>query len=192
MLFYAKKTVTGQIIALVLMLSLSGLLALLLKTEISLEASAKAAMLSLAALSAVGAVDGVTLLLHSMVAGRAFVREIFTTLEEIFGRLSPMGAIGAGIVAGAGEELLFRGIVQTALGLPAAIALFTLAHMGTRPLLRLLIWTAMEGLWFGLLYAMTRNLLFPMIVHGLHDILGILVIQQVSRHPGWRRRLGIG
>lgn len=192
MLFYAKKTVTGQMIALFALLVLSGLLAAILQTEIPLRASAEAALLSLAALSIVGAMDGLILLLHLIVAGRTIVREIFTTLEEIFGKLSLAGAVGAGIMAGMGEELLFRGVVQTAFGLPAGVALFTLAHMGTKPLLLLILWTAMEGLWFGLLYETTGNLLYPMVVHGLHDIFGILAIQLVSQRPEWRRRLGIG
>lgn len=191
MLFYAKKSVTGQMIALLALLGLSGLLAQILRTEIPLRASPETAIISLAALSVVGAIDGLTLLLHLGIAGRAFVREIFTTLEGIFGRLSPAGVIGAGVVAGAGEELLFRGIIQNAFGLPAAVVLFALAHMATKPLLRLLLWTAMEGLWFGLLYETTRNLLYPMVVHGLHDIVGILAIQLVSRRPKWRRRFGI-
>ncbi len=192
MLFYAKKTVTGQIITLCSLLIVSGLLTAILQTNVSIQASVEAVLLSLAALTVVGLIDGLTLLLHMLTAGSAFVREIYSTLEGIFGKLSPVEVIGAGIVAGAGEELLFRGIAQNHLGLPAAIALFTLAHMGTRPLLRLLLWTALEGLWFGLLYARTQNLLYPMIVHSLHDIIGILVIQQFSRRPEWQRRFGIG
>ncbi len=83
-------------------------------------------------------------------------------------------------LAGLGEEMVFRGVVQAAvaewiggprglwLGLLAAAALFGFLHTIT-PAYALL--AGLIGLYLGWIWLATGNLLVPVLVHGLYDFL---------------------
>lgn len=178
MLFYAKRSVRVQLLSLATLAAGACLIAAQRGGLPPIRFNPDTALLLIAAILGAALLDAAVLALHFLTTGRGFVGQIRDTLDEILGGLSPAGVIGAGLIAGIGEELLFRGAIQPWLGLPAAVALFTIAHMGTRPLLRLAVWTAIEGLYLGVLLILTGNLLIPMIVHGVHDTIGILVIQR--------------
>lgn len=88
---------------------------------------------------------------------------------------SPSGTvILVAFLAGLGEELLFRGVLQDwlagLLGLEAALIIasiaFGLAHFIT-PAYFLL--ATLMGFYMGLLYIWTGNLLVPILVHALYD-----------------------
>lgn len=96
-------------------------------------------------------------------------------------------------VAGLGEEVLFRGAVQPlferwtastggsrAAGLILSNVIFGLLHFIT-PTYALL--AGMMGVYFGLLLDATgpRNLLGPILAHGLYDYLAFLVLIRASR-----------
>lgn len=189
MLFYAKKSPPSQLAALALLCLAARGIADLHDIPWNLWLDAGVCIGAVAAWAGVGFADGLSAIAHRLVAGHAFLAHILSTLADIFASLRWPGVIGAGLLAGVGEELFFRGTLQPWIGLPATVLLFTLAHIGSRPLLRLALWTALEGIWFGLLYTYTGNLLYPMLVHGLHDIGGILVIQYLSRRPELLARL---
>lgn len=92
-------------------------------------------------------------------------------------------ALGAGIA----EELLFRGVVQTWMNgfLPAAIAiiasnvLFGVMHM--RTFLYAVI-AGLVGVYLGVLYALTDNLLAPMAAHALYDAVALEYTRRAVNH----------
>lgn len=83
-------------------------------------------------------------------------------------------AVGAGVC----EELLFRGVVQTWIDgfAPVAVAvivsniIFGVLHM--RTVLYAVIAGAV-GVYFGVIFVMTENLLAPIIAHGLYDAVAL-------------------
>lgn len=83
-------------------------------------------------------------------------------------------AIGAGVC----EELLFRGVVQTWLAefSPIVVAIiasniiFGLLHMRTA---LYAIIAGGVGVYFGVLHALTDNLIAPMVAHGLYDAVAL-------------------
>ena len=85
-------------------------------------------------------------------------------------------AIGLGLAAGIGEEMLFRGILQweinTRFGISNIIAvvsssvIFGILHAVT-PLYAIL--ATLASFYFGLLYLSTGNLLVPIVTHGFYD-----------------------
>lgn len=89
------------------------------------------------------------------------------------------------LAAGIGEELLFRGVIQAGLGhwigpgfgLVAASLLFGLVHAMSRAYFLL---ATLAGLYLGLLYLWTGNLLVVILVHFLYDWIALHIY--VGRH----------
>ena len=96
------------------------------------------------------------------------------TVVPWFIRMRWWGLALVALSAGIGEELLFRGVIQAGLTgawgpLPALIVaslLFGLVHAMSWTYFLI---TFLAGLYMGLLYLWTGNLLVPMIVHFLYD-----------------------
>ena len=90
------------------------------------------------------------------------------------------------LVAGVGEELLFRGFLQGLLrgtfGVAAALAiasvLFGLAHMVTATYA---VVAALMGAYLGWLWLETDNILVPIAVHALYDFIGLMVLLRAKR-----------
>ena len=90
------------------------------------------------------------------------------------------------MLAGLGEEALFRGVIQGALaeyvGVPVAIAvasvLFGLAHYISRTYV---VFATALGALFGVLYAWSGNIAVPVIAHAAYDFIALWYIY---RKPG--------
>jgi uncharacterized protein len=103
---------------------------------------------------------------------------------------SVMDMLGISLLAGLGEEMLFRGVLQSAfsrwmgplLALALASALFGLLHAVT---LTYAIMAALMGAYLGWLWNQTGNLLVPAITHALYDF---VVLLYLLRGPGSEER----
>ncbi|MCI0460480.1 MAG: CPBP family intramembrane metalloprotease [Gemmataceae bacterium] len=90
------------------------------------------------------------------------------------------------LLAGVGEEALFRGLVQEGLGraygawpaLVAASLLFGLVHPIT-PFYVVL--TSLAGAYLGWLYLATGNLLVPILAHALYDFVALVYLLRFTR-----------
>ena len=99
---------------------------------------------------------------------------VLDKVVPLFHGVSKGGIMLVALAAGIGEELLFRGFIQAGLenllgawgGLIIASLLFGLVHAMTRTYF---ILTTFVGLYLGLLYQWTGNLLVPILVHFLYD-----------------------
>ena len=97
--------------------------------------------------------------------------EFFYKMKSVF---TPTRIILLAIAAGISEELLFRGVMQPWLDkfipLPAAIIvsniIFGLLHVRT---MLYAVAAGLVGVYLGVLYAITGNLLTPIIVHIIYD-----------------------
>ena len=99
------------------------------------------------------------------------------------------------LMAGIGEEMLFRGLVQTGIAMvidspwgvwiavASAAVLFGLAHAITGTYIVL---AALVGAYLGWLLIVTGNLLAPIVAHGLYDFLALVYLAK------WRARKKIG
>ncbi len=93
-------------------------------------------------------------------------------------------------LAGLGEEMLFRGIVQSwvtekaggpygvLIGLAAAAAIFGLLHSVT---LAYALLAACIGLYLGAIWLATGNLLVPITSHALYDFLAFVYLVQIRK-----------
>ena len=105
-------------------------------------------------------------------------RLLLEVLRPLFGRctLAELGIIS--LLAGIGEEMLFRGVLQGAIsrwirpeiGLVAASALFGFAHLIT-PLYALA--ASLMGIYLGWLWQVSDNLMTPIVTHAVYDFLAL-------------------
>jgi membrane protease YdiL (CAAX protease family) len=123
-------------------------------------------------------------------SSRAAVRELRQQVESLIGQMFPAGSVAqfglVALLAGVGEELLFRGVIQTLLsqwttpvaGLLITSILFALAHA----LSKLYFFLALIiGLCFGWLVYQYNDLLAPMVAHSLYDFVALVYLSRTSR-----------
>jgi len=131
-----------------------------------------------------------TLLLRSNAPriGR-WVSEVERLVGPLFEGASA-GALGLiSILAGVGEESLFRGVLQTALGsvaepwlaLLVVSAAFGLVHFVTATYAFL---AGVIGLYLGWLFLWSGNLVVPIVVHALYDFVALTILVRRVRSRG--------
>lgn len=111
-------------------------------------------------------------------AGWRWARELQEIVEQglvpLFRGTGPIGIGLVAVMAGVGEELLFRGVIQAGLEGPlgtwgaliVASLVFGLAHCVSRAYFLV---TTVIGFYLGLIYIWTGNLLIPILIHALYD-----------------------
>ena len=104
----------------------------------------------------------------------------------LFADVSPLGLAAISLVAGIGEEALFRGVLLDTLADPLGTAgavlltsvLFGLAHAISRTYA---ILAGLIGCYLGSLLLLTDNLLVPMGVHALYDFVALMYLVRYGR-----------
>ncbi len=140
---------------------------------------------------------GLLLLLWHFPVGplKGLMRYVEGTLQPMFRPCRGKDLLVVAILAGVGEELFFRGLVQGGLarlwgdwaGLVAASVLFGLAHCATREYVLL---ATLMGLFLGWLVLVTGNLAAAIIAHGGYDYLALLFLVRAGREEAGNQRLG--
>jgi len=145
------------------------------------EISLTSTLLGLAAAVPIGLT--VVLMMAGPIARLSLIKramsQILQKLHGSFGlsirSLSAVDIVLLSLAAGIGEELFFRGMLQSFVGVWWAAAIFGLLHALTPAYFVLA--TAI-GVWFGLLYELSGNLLVPMLSHATYDIFALYLLQQ--------------
>jgi membrane protease YdiL (CAAX protease family) len=109
-------------------------------------------------------------------------------IRPVFQRCTTFDLAVISVVAGLGEEMLFRGVVQglgdrwfgMGYGLAMASVLFGLVHLIT-PTYALL--ATLCGVYFGILVMLTDNLLVVILPHALYDFIALLYLARWSQSP---------
>jgi membrane protease YdiL (CAAX protease family) len=104
----------------------------------------------------------------------------------LFRRASVSDLLVIAALAGLGEELLFRGVLQDELGIWIASAVFGLLHGPSRELWPLALWATGMGIVLGALYQASGNLFVPALAHALYDGAALVYV----RHVGGSGSLG--
>ncbi len=111
-----------------------------------------------------------------------------SVVQPLMATCSVVDLFGIAVLAGVGEEMLFRGLMQDFfaawmpwwVALVLASLLFGLMHAVT-PTYAVL--AALTGVYLGAVYLLTNNLLTPMIAHGLYDFIVLLYLAYASEPP---------
>ena len=101
-------------------------------------------------------------------------------LQPLFGKATLFEIIGISIAAAVGEELLFRGVLQSELGIGMASILFGLAHIGGRNSVVFGVWVMVMGGVLGILVPLTGGVLAAVVAHGVYDVLAMSYMRWVK------------
>lgn len=113
----------------------------------------------------------------------AFRESQIAFFADIGFRFTPLRIVLMALFAGVFEELLFRGVLQTA---AAAVAPMAVAIIFSNLIFGMLHWrttlyaviAGLVGVWIGVLYALTGNLLAPIVTHAVYDVVALAVTAQ--------------
>jgi membrane protease YdiL (CAAX protease family) len=156
----------------------AGLAAWLLDLDLAWGSPARDSVVGLAAAALLAALNYAVLTTAPdtwLVRG---VRAVYhDVLVPLFGRLDLASIVIIGVAAGVGEEWLFRGVLQSLVGLVPASLLFGAAHVGGRAMLPFGLWAAVMGLILGGLAVATGGLIAPMVAHGVYDVLALAYVR---------------
>jgi uncharacterized protein len=127
--------------------------------------------------------------LHSRV--EVFVRHtrlLETLLRPLMGTWSVTQLAVISLLAGISEEALFRGFLQGALnarfGQSPAILVASIVFGLAHPLSRTyVVFASLLGVYHGLLWSWTGNLLTPITTHAAYDFLALLYFLRIRRPP---------
>lgn len=119
---------------------------------------------------------------------RRLRREVEDTIVPLFADCTMAELVLIALLAGVAEETLFRGLVQRGIGeaagpvagLLVAGGLFGLAHFVTHTYALL---AALLGIYLGTLLLVTGNLVVPIVVHTLYDVVALLHWVRQARRP---------
>ncbi len=118
------------------------------------------------------------------------VRKLFDeVLRPFFGRCSVAELAAVALLAGVGEELFFRGLLQAGLqywlgwwlALLLASVVFGLFHALNAAYVVL---AAVLGLYLGALWLWTGNLLAPIVAHALYDFVALVYLMRRTPASG--------
>lgn len=120
---------------------------------------------------------------------RGLVELVEEHLTPYLAGASVGGIVLVSLMAGIGEEVLFRGVIQAGLAdrLPAWLAvgiaavLFGVAHWLT---VSYAVFATLIGVYLGILFFVTDNLLAPAVTHALYDLVALSVLVRLK--PGDR------
>jgi hypothetical protein len=124
-----------------------------------------------------------------LVRTRVWAEALHRELRPMARALGPRAAPWAALASGVGEEILFRGALVPALGVIVSSAIFGLLHQ-TRGRARTswMLFAAVMGLAFALLFRLTGSLLGPIVAHVAINALNLRFL--VEHDPVRVRRLG--
>jgi len=117
------------------------------------------------------------------------MRRLVSLVEEhlapYLSGVSAGGIVLVSLMAGVGEEVLFRGVIQAGLAerLPAPVAvgiaalLFGVAHWLT-PAYAVL--AGVIGVYLGALFLLTDNLLVPIVTHACYDVVALTILVRMK------------
>ena len=143
-----------------------------------------------------GLVFGVFVVLLSRVTVQRFewARRLHLELRPFARGLDRTGIIVLALLSAAGEELLFRGLLQPWMGLVPQAVLFGLVHQMPGPSRWIWVtWALSVGLVLGALFELTGSLLGPIAAHALVNGLNLSFLKHHEPlPPGPRGRVQVG
>lgn len=137
------------------------------------------------------AFGGLVVVVTRLCVGRfGWARRLHAELRPFARGISVTGIVVLALLSAAGEELLFRGLLQPWIGVVGQALLFGIVHQMPGPSRWVWVsWATVIGLALGALFALTGSLLGPLAAHALINGLNLLYLKSHDPEPP-RRSLG--
>ena len=176
MLFLAKRTWKDALTGL-LVLALLGLgLRAAVPNPPPLDLSFETVRLGVLAVGLVLCSDGVIHGMLLLLFGARY-RRLHGELAAVFRGQTYAAMFTGALMAGVGEELVFRGLSTHPVYLGVSAILFGLLHHIRRELWPFTLWAMWEGALFGVVLGWTGVLGVTMLAHFLHDLIGFRIFR---------------
>ena len=101
-------------------------------------------------------------------------KKVLIEIRAMFSQCRLIDLIIISLLAGFGEEFLFRGLIQTKLGIVAASVIFGLFHAVSPAYV---IAATIMGFYIGAAYQMSGGLLVPVQIHFVYDLAALVYIR---------------
>jgi membrane protease YdiL (CAAX protease family) len=139
------------------------------------------------------AVAGTAIMVTRTLVGRvAFATKLHDVLRPLACTMSTGTAILLALTSAFGEELLFRGFLQTWMGLvPQAILFGSLHQLGGPSRWVWMGWATVMGFTLGAMYALTGSLVGPLVAHALINAVNLSHLKAFDPHREPRRLGGL-
>jgi uncharacterized protein len=123
-----------------------------------------------------------------------WARRLHLELRPFARGLDPTGIVVLALLSAAGEELLFRGLLQPWMGLVPQALIFGLVHQMPGPSRWIWVsWAMLVGLALGALFELTGSLLGPIAAHALVNGLNLSFLKRhAPAETRAARRLEVG
>jgi membrane protease YdiL (CAAX protease family) len=180
MLFLLKRTVPGSLLGLLVLATLGLLARLYAPAPVAFCFSVPMALIGFAVCAIVLCSDG---LIHAglwLLFGERYLHR-YEQLAGTFRGQSLAAMLCGALMAGVGEELVFRGLSANPAVLLGSAVVFGLLHHIRRDLWPFTIWSIWEGALFAFAVFVTGALLPTMIAHFLHDLIGFVIFRRLNR-----------
>ncbi len=100
--------------------------------------------------------------------------KIITQIKGIFDGMGPIDLAVISLLAGVGEEMMFRGVIQTQFGIVIASIVFGLMHFVS---VGYVVVTIIMGFYIGLIYEAGESLLIPIHLHFIYDFAALIYLK---------------
>ncbi|MCS7308667.1 MAG: CPBP family intramembrane glutamic endopeptidase [Armatimonadota bacterium] len=116
-------------------------------------------------------------------AAWAFLKRWMLQIAPLFATIRLREMVLLAVVAGFGEEVLFRGVLQPVSGIWLASLLFAVVHVlrWDSDGIKMMLFYLPFGLLLGGLYAFTGNLWGSCVAHTLYDLIALWWMQHLAR-----------
>jgi uncharacterized protein len=118
-----------------------------------------------------------------------WARQLHSALRPFARSMTPAMILIMAALSAFGEEMLFRGLLQPAIGIVPQALVFGAAHQIPGPSRWVwVVWATLVGLAFGGMFQLTGSLLGPLAGHALVNALNLAYLK--AHDPGARQALG--
>jgi len=130
-----------------------------------------------------GALSGVLLSIVGLVmtkveSFKAFNQLVYEIMGPLFAHSKIIDIALIAAASGFCEEVFYRGVLQTEFGIIIASLIFGLCHFAGMQFYLYVIWAALAGYLFGLLFEISHSLWLPITAHAFSNFVSIIILRQ--------------
>ncbi len=109
---------------------------------------------------------------------KAFHQLVYEIMGPLFAhsRIVDIALIAA--ASGFCEEVFYRGVLQTEFGIVIASLIFGICHFAGSQFYLYVIWAALAGYLFGVLFEISHSLWLPITAHAFSNFVSIIILRQ--------------